>query len=97
MLSLMQWVLSIVALLIIMITMFLRAADLKDKGFRWDVRRVGLVLAGVMPVGMIFLRAGGHRPLGWFETMFWVGLALVFLTTPQGIPWHKWVWKGVAQ
>lgn len=78
-------ILNTIALLFISITMLARANDLRRrKGKAWKLRMIGLVCAGFAPVGIIL-------SVEFCTTVFFVGLALVFLTTPGLPPWHKYV------
>lgn len=81
------------ALLVVSITMLARANDLRMRpGLHWNVRLVGLVLSGAAPIGII-----GY---GWqdnffqcllYLTIFFVGLACVFVTTPYQKPWWSYI------
>lgn len=93
---LLQLLITTVALLLIALTMFLRAHELKDKGLIWNVRRVGLVLSAVSALGVTaYLWIGRDPSVMW--TTFSIGIFMVLFTTPNGIPWHKWVWKGIHE
>jgi hypothetical protein len=71
------------ALFLIALTMFMRLNDQRCKpGLRWNVRLLGFVLAGCAPIGVVWNQwATGLFP-NVYETIFHVGLALVFMTTP---------------
>lgn len=81
------------ALVFISITMLARANDLRWRsGIKWNVRLIGFMLSGVAPYGIL-----GY---GWAEqynvalvymTLFLVGIAAVFATTPQLPPWWRWI------
>lgn len=92
-----QFLITTLALLIIMVTMFLRAYDLKLKGLRWNVRRIGFCLAGFSPIGIIVQAYRTNEYGGWYMTAFLVGITLVFMTTPYLPPWHKWIWKDFSE
>lgn len=80
-------IVSDVALMVIFITMLCRAHDLKWKpGLRWQARLVGFVICGTMPIGIAF--DGAPSP---YQALFHVGLMMVFMTTPQLPPWHRWI------
>ena len=81
------------ALLIVSATMLVRANDLRLRpGLHWNVRLAGFILSGGAPVGII-----GY---GWtnywmvaliYLTIFLVGIAAVFVTTPYLPPWWRWL------
>lgn len=83
---------STVSLLLISLTMLCRANDLRWRaGLKWQVRFLGFILAGAMPVGIVI----AHWYYGtWpspYETLFYVGLLCVFVTTPHLPPWWRWI------
>lgn len=83
---------SALSLLIVAATMLARANDLRwRKGFVWNGRLVGFILAGVSPFGIVgfeFFTKSWPSP---YEILFRVGLMLVFVTTPYLPPWWKWI------
>ena len=84
-----SWAISFVSLAIIIITALARVNDIKIKlaGFRWHLRRMGLVLTGAGAAGVILM---GDAPT-WHDTMLHVGMALTRFTTPNMPPWWKWI------
>lgn len=86
-------ILCIIPLLLISITMLGRANDLGTRpGKIWHIRRVGLILAGVMPWGMCFtiIRTDAIG-VSFYDFLFWWGAAIVFMTSPFLPPWWKWM------
>lgn len=83
---------STLSLLIVSITMLCRANDLRwRKGFQWQVRLVGFMLAGAMPAGVIGTEWYYHDWPSPYEAFFRIGLMFVFVTTPQLPPWWNWI------
>lgn len=94
----MQWfmlVISTLSLVLIAITLMYRAVELKDKGLRWNVRRLGLILTAFAPVGILAHEWARHDWPDVYTVSFRFGLLLVFMTTPYLPPWHRWLWKGL--
>lgn len=94
----MAWyILSSIALLFVMVTMVARANDLRRRrNTHWQLRLIGFMLAGVMPIGIMsveFVTATWPSP---YETFFRIGLCFVFLTTPNQLPWWQWITRGEA-
>lgn len=88
-------IVSALALLIIAVTMLVRANDIgRRKGWNWHVRRVGFILAGFAPVGMMLDELFAGRYPTSYEVAFRVGLACVFVTTPYLPPWWKFITRG---
>lgn len=90
--SIVWFVVSSLALIVIAITMLCRANDLRWRAaWRWQVRLLGFILCGTAPIGII----GSEWHTGIYpspyEAIFRVGLALVFVTTPYLPPWWKWI------
>lgn len=85
--------LSIVPLILISITMLGRANDLGWRpGLVWHVRRVALILAGVMPWWMIYVTYRTEAlGVSFYDLMFYWGIALVFMTSPFLPPWWRWM------
>lgn len=83
---------STFSLLVIIITMVCRASDLRwRKELKWQVRFVGFILCGALPVGII---GDEWYTKNWpspYEAFFRLGLMFVFLTTPYLPPWWKWI------
>lgn len=86
------FIVSTFSLIIISITMFYRANDLRWRPEpKWQVRLVGFMLAGVMPVGVVGTEWYFSEWPSPYEAFFRAGLMLVFITTPQLPPWWKWI------
>lgn len=100
MLQVIAYAVAGVCLLVVSATMLARANDLRwRKGLVWNARLIGFVFAGVAPWGLIlFDWLSGHIP-SLFEVLFFVGLMLVFVTTPYLPPWWKWIsgWHGADE
>lgn len=89
-------IISLLALLVVAVTMLFSAADLKLKGARWNVRRVAFILAGTGAVGLMLHMLLGHYHPNREQVALHVGIALQLMTNPFQIPWHRWVWRGNA-
>lgn len=89
---------STVSLVVISLTMLARANDQRfRRGWRWQLRLVGFMLAGAAPVGIV---GAEWRTEAWpsiYEAIFRLGLACVFFTTPGQPPWHKFITKGTSE
>ena len=86
------FVVSSVCLTVIFITMLCRANDLRWRpGFKWQVRLVGFVVSGTMPIGVIATELYTGVYPSPYEACFRLGLAMVFVTTPHLPPWWKWI------
>lgn len=87
---------SALPLILISITMLVRANDLGWRpGALWMFRRLGFIMAGFAPFAIIYAdweAKGANTSL--YESLFRVGIALVFLTTPYLPPWWKWAFGG---
>lgn len=88
------YVVSTVALLIIGLTALARVNDisLEQRGFRWQARRLGLVMVGAACLWLILepLATAHHWPT-WPEIMLRWGVALTWLTTPYMPPWWRYI------
>lgn len=83
---------STVSLLIVSITMLARANDLRWKpGLKWQIRFLGFVLCGTMPIGILGAEAAYQAWPSPYEAFFRLGLMCVFVTTPYLPPWWKWI------
>lgn len=83
---------STIALVVIAITMLCRAHDLRwRQGLKWQVRFIGFILCGALPVGIIGSEWLGREWPSPYDAMFRLGLMFVFLTTPYLPPWWKWI------
>lgn len=90
------FVVSTVSLVLVSVTMLARANDQRFRpGWQWRMRLVGFMLAGSAPIGIIGYEVMFLDGPTIYETVFRVGLAFVFLTTPGQPPWHKWITRGV--
>lgn len=95
-----QQVLTTLALLIVSVTMLVRANDLNwRKEWIWRFRLLGFVVSGFSPIGVILTKWFGAGAAYWqsvdfYWCVFTVGIALVFVTTPYLPPWWRWLWKG---
>jgi len=67
---------------------------LKLKGFRWNIRRAGFVLAGAGAVWLMGVEIASGLPVTLYRALLHIGIALVLMTNPFQLPWHKWIWKG---
>lgn len=92
-----KFFLSACALGTISLIMFFRCNDLGFRpGLFWMKRRIGFILVGTMPIAMLYSHAMRRaQDLTFFDTMFHVGLALVFMTTPYLPPFWQWLMRGV--
>lgn len=89
--KMLQLLVTFVALAVISATMLARAHDLGLRsGVKWNTRRVGFILAGFAPVGVMLFSITGRDPT-FFWMLFSVGVCLVFVTTPYLPPWWKWI------
>lgn len=86
---------SVIAFLLIGVTMFVRANDQRiRRGLRWHARLIGFVLVFGM---CMFIPYDEWKTQQWptlFEALFRVGLCAVFMTTPSQKPWHQWLFNG---
>jgi len=91
-----KYALSALSLSMVAVIMFFRCNDLGWRpGFFWMKRRIGFILVGSMPLAVLYAHAlNGALTLTWFDTLFHVGLALVFMTTPYLPPLWEWLSKG---
>ncbi|HEY4598294.1 hypothetical protein [Corynebacterium sp.] len=92
-------VLSSGALLLIALTMLARLDDISPKahGLAWQARRAGCVMAGSAAVGcaaepLLDMMFGVRMDWPtWKEVVLRWGIALVFLTSPNMPPWHRYI------
>lgn len=90
--NILWFVVSAFSLLIIAITMLCRANDLRWRsGLKWQVRMIGFVMCGALPVGIIGSELYEQNWPSPYEALFRLGLMFVFLTTPYLPPWWKWI------
>lgn len=76
------------------ITALARVNDLSEDhaSNRWQIRRLGLILAGVASVIYILggLAAATH-PIEWREVLLLYGVAFTWVTTPDQPPWWQYI------
>lgn len=85
-------ILSTLALLVISVILFFRAVELGwAPGWFWHIRRIGFILGGFAPVGIIISDFTGSQPVDVYQMLFRVGIAFVFCTTPHMPPVHTWL------
>lgn len=93
--TLIAYITMILASVIITLTMLARANDQRvRKGLRWHLRLLGFVLTGVGTPATVYTTIFSPLFVLPFLTIQMTGVALVFLTTPNQIPWHQWLWNG---
>lgn len=90
--NILWFVVSAIAMIVIVITMLCRANDLRlRKGVKWYARLLGFILCGTTPIGVIGMEwVTGTWPSP-YEVIFRIGLAMVFVTTPYLPPWWRWI------
>lgn len=88
------WGLTVIPGIIVIITAFCRVADLSENrtGAHWEARRIGLVLTGSV-VAVILVAPFTLKPIfpSWEVVILLWGLGLTWLTTPNMVPWWKYV------
>jgi uncharacterized transporter YbjL len=90
--NMLYYYISTFALLVIAVTMLARANDLRwRKGFKWNLRLFGFILAGTAPFGMIAGEFLSQSHPSFYEVLFRIGVMFVFVTTPYLPPWWKWI------
>lgn len=89
------YLIAIPAYIVIGLTALARGNAIKEIGSQWDVRRMGFALAGATAlmygIGPLF-----DQYPSWRSVLIAWGVALVWLTTPNMIPWWEWMtgeWK----
>ena len=83
---------SAISLAVIAITMLCRANDLRWRaGVKWQVRFIGFILCGALPVGILGSEWFTQQWPTWYEAFFRFGLMCVFVTTPYLPPWWRWI------
>lgn len=93
------YTISLVCFALISITMLVRANELIRKGdvrlraFAFRMRIIGFALVATMPIGIVGQRFQGLPSVG-YETFFLAGLLFVFVTTPNHLPWWRFISKG---
>lgn len=83
--------LSFVALAMVIVTALARVNDIGVRhGWVWNLRRIALITTGAASAGIILM----GEPPAWKDTMFHVGIALTWFTTPGMPPWWKYIAGG---
>ena len=89
---------SSVTLALVGLTALARVNDIEHEktAFRWQLRRLGLVLVGTACLGLIIapwfstFKNGPDWP-SWREVMFRMGVLFTWVTTPMMPPWHRYM------
>lgn len=93
-----SFVVSTIAFLFVMVCLLMRANDLRWKpGYVWKARVIGLTLGGFASMGIIAYEAVTHDWPSPYEVWFRVGIALTLITTPNSIPFWKYLTRGEHQ
>lgn len=89
------YALSVPALLVILLTAFARVSDIGTglTSAFWNVRRMGLVLAGAYAVWVLSVPLYGGQFPTWRNLIGMWGFALVWLTSPYLPPWQVYIWR----
>lgn len=87
------------ALAIIAVTALVRVNDISHtkKGMVWNVRKVGLSLAGAAALSLVFTPWLYDEFPSWRGLMLAWGFALTWLTTPDQPPWWKKITKYLGE
>lgn len=89
-----RWAITAPALLILVLTALARVNDLGKQysGWRWQVRRLGLILAGT-GAATLLLSPLSSNPIwpSWVGSMISWGFAAAWVTTPNMPPWHRYI------
>jgi hypothetical protein len=87
------YIVSFFSMLLVSITMLARANDLRwRQGWKWTLRLAGFIFAGFSPFGIVFFDwfiVGSEPTL--YATLFYMGTAFVFFTTPNQKPWWQFI------
>ena len=90
--NILWFIVSAISLLVCTITMVARANDLRWRpGLKWQVRLLGFILVGALPVGIIGSEWVTKQWPSPYEAIFRLGLMMVFVTTPYLPPWWRWI------
>lgn len=85
------------ALVIVWLTAVARLNDIKARGKKWHVRRLGMLLVGLAATGMMAMPLFPERDFpSWMEVGMRWGLACAWLTTPNMVPWWKYISGTIA-
>lgn len=88
------WVLSVPPGIVIMITAWCRVTDMSacNLGWHWQARKVGLALAGSGAAAVMVAPFTTHQLFpGWEVLIMMWGFALAWLTTPNMVPWWRYI------
>lgn len=79
--------------LICAVTSLARVNDIgvEKMSLHWQVRRIGLVMAGAGSVMILATPFTGRGPVSWSGVMFVWGVGLSWLTTPDLPPWWDYI------
>jgi hypothetical protein len=89
------FLISTVSLLFVIICLLARANDLRWKpGLVWKMRAVGLTIGGFAAFGVIGSELITQQWPTPYESFFRIGIALTLITTPNGIPFWKYIFQG---
>lgn len=94
------WALSVPPSIVIIITAWCRVNDMSanNLGWHWQARKVGLALSG-SGAAVIMVAPFTSTPLfpGWEVLIVLWGVALSWFTTPNMVPWWKYITGTVPQ
>lgn len=79
--------------LICALTSLARVNDIgvEKMSLRWQVRRIGLVMAGAGSVMILAAPFTGYGPVSWRGVLLVWGVGLTWLTTPEMPPWSEYI------
>lgn len=88
-----SWAVALPALVIIALTAAARVYDISERGKRWFVRRMGLILAGASSGAVAVSPILGYSLAfpSWYTVALLWGFALTWLTTPHMPPWYRYI------
>lgn len=91
--GLLTYLLTVPALLIISMTALARVNDLgmEQVAKRWQVRRLGLVMAAAGALMLALVPAFTGEWPSWRQVMFQWGVAFTWITTPHMPPWWRYI------
>lgn len=88
------WVLMIPSCLVILMTALARVNDMTiaHTSWKWQLRKLGFIIAGTASVAYLSLPFGDFpRFPQWAAVMLSYGVSFSWITTPNMIPWHRYV------
>lgn len=91
------YLLSLIPLGIVATTAVVRANDIGQTKMskRWHTRRLGLTLVAGAALAMMLGPLALYNAFPtWTDLLFYYGVALTWLTTPEMPPWWKWITRG---